>query len=122
MSAYGLVRELAGLRHRRADVPQSWFRRACRRNGVSRTTMKPLLVDFGFLGGRNLPAKNLAPTLELKTFDTWKACGRPVQRGEVSTSRQYWLHGECLFDNFQVLGQDRDMLVELLENLGEVPV
>lgn len=110
MSAYGLIVDLSQLRHRRGDIPLSWFRRACKRNEVRRSEMKPLLMSLGFIDSFTFPMANLTPKLELATYDAWRRKGRQVQRGEFHVGRSY-IEDACLFSNWQTDTPERAALI-----------
>lgn len=110
MSAYGLIVELSQLRHRRGDIPLSWFRRACKRNGVHRSEMKQVLIKLGFIDSFTFPMTNLTPKLQLASYEAWKRKGRQVQRGEFHVGRSY-SEDACLFSNWQVDTPERDVLI-----------
>lgn len=98
----GLITELSLLRARRRDVPNSWFKRACRRNCVSTHDAKRYLRTYGLVNGETFPLGNSTPRFEWDTYDGWKNKGRHVIRGAHSFARDMET-GEAVFIEWQTL-------------------
>lgn len=113
--AVGIVFEMCELRSRRKDIPCSWFRRACKRNGVSRTDLKAFLrahfgIDYVF------PIRNPFEKLEWDSYVNWLGKNMQVAKGETSYARELFTD-IAMFNNYQVVGLKRSLLLTLVHYL-----
>lgn len=113
--ATGILLDMCERRARSKDIPASWFRRACKRNGVSRTKLKAFLrLHFGV--GYVFPIRNPFQELEWWNYAEWLGKNMQVAKGEYSYARELFTD-IAIFNSYQVIGPKRSFLLSMIEYL-----
>lgn len=84
-------------------VPRSFFRRTCKRAGVSSAHMLEVLKLLGWIGKEYVvfPLALTVPPFVFMSYEEWSSSGQRVIRGATSFARRTE-NGQALFSNYQV--------------------
>ncbi|AUR96437.1 hypothetical protein HOU79_gp36 [Vibrio phage 1.224.A._10N.261.48.B1] len=85
-------------------IPRSFFRRACKRCGISQRETRDALVRDKITLTRCLPSHANLPSFEFRSFDEWYALGYVVRKGEGSYAKRWTGERDIpMFDRAQVI-------------------